>query len=155
MLQKIIGTTDNVAVAIVRVMLGVVMFAHGAPKLFGWFGGAGPARTLASLSTHGVPTALGWCVIIAECFGGLALIIGFLSRIAAAALAIDMACAILIVHKQFGFFMNFSGNQKGEGFEYHLLAIAMALCVLVAGAGSASVDRSLSAGAASPGRQMV
>jgi putative oxidoreductase len=124
--------------------LGVVFFAHGAQKVLGWFGGGGYARSM-SFFTHnlGLPEILAFAAIMAEFLGGIGLILGFLSRIAGAAIAIEMAVAIAMVHLPNGFFMNWFGNQKGEGFEYHLLAIAIAITIAIRGAGALSVDRAL------------
>jgi putative oxidoreductase len=81
--------------------------------------------------------------ISAEFFGGLGLILGFLTRIAAFGVAVNMLVAILTVHTAFGFFMNWNGNQKGEGFEFHLLVLAMAAFLMIRGAGAFSVDRAI------------
>ena len=77
--------------------------------------------------------------------GGLALIFGFMTRIAALGIAVDMIVAIFLVHLPNGLFMNWYGNQKGEGFEYHLLAVAIALTLVIAGGGILSIDRSMAA----------
>jgi putative oxidoreductase len=81
--------------------------------------------------------------MVTEMFGGLGLILGFLTRIPALGIAVEMVGAIFLVHLPNGFFMNWAGNQKGEGFEYHLLAIAVAATLLLRGAGAYSVDRAL------------
>jgi putative oxidoreductase len=82
-------------------------------------------------------------VICVEFFGGLGLIVGLLTRIAALGIGGEMIGAVLMVHLQNGFFMNWAGNQKGEGFEYHLLAIAISGALLLRGAGAFSIDRAL------------
>ena len=92
----------------------------------------------------GIPAVFAFLAIAAEFFGGLGLIVGFLSRIAAFGILVNMVVAILKVHMVNGFFMNWTGAQKGEGFEYHLLAIVIALAIIVRGAGALSVDYSLS-----------
>ncbi|HEY1185579.1 MAG TPA: DoxX family protein [Bryobacteraceae bacterium] len=143
MWQKLIGTSNSIPLAIVRLMLGLVMFPHGAQKMLGWFGGHGFSGTMGFFTHQGIPAPLAFLAIAAEFFGGLGLIVGFLSRIAAFGVLCNMAVAVLTVHFHNGFFMNWAGTNKGEGFEYHLLAIAMALAVMIGGAGAPSVDRAL------------
>jgi len=144
MFQKIVNTSNNVTVTILRLVLGVVFFAHGAQKMLGWFGGYGFSGTM-SFFTHqmGIPAPFAFLAIAAEFFGGLGLIVGFLGRIAAFGIMCNMVVAIAMVHRHNGLFMNWAGNQKGEGFEYHLLAIAVALAILIKGSGALSVDRFL------------
>src|SRR5882724_13537771 len=128
MIRRLFATENSTAAAILRLVLGLVFFAHGAQKMLGWFGGYGFAGTMSFFTgpLH-IPAPLAFLAIAAEFFGGLGLILGFLTRIAAFGIAVNMVVAILAVHSTFGFFMNWSGAQKGEGYEYHLLAIAMAL----------------------------
>ena len=145
MLRKVLSTQDNVAPLVMRVMLGVVFFPHGAQKVLGWFGGYGLEGTLNFFTqTMGIPLVFALLVIAAEFFGALGLIVGFLTRIAAFGIASVMAGAIFMVHLQHGFFMNWAGKQAGEGFEYHLLALALAVALMIVGGGKASVDLSLS-----------
>ncbi len=144
MLKRLMGTSDDVSLTILRLVLGVVFFAHGAQKMLGWFGGYGFHGTMGFFEHLGMPAPLAFLVICTEFFGGLGLIVGLLTRIAALGIAGEMIGAIFMVHLPNGFFMNWAGNQKGEGFEYHLLAIAMAAALLLRGAGAASVDRALS-----------
>ena len=131
----------NFALAIPRLVMGIVFFAHGAQKMLGWYGGYGFSGTM-GFFTHSmeIPAPLAFLAICAEFFGGLGLIIGFLSRIAAFGIACNMLVAVTMVHHHFGLFMNWAGNQKGEGFEFHLLAIAIAIAIMVAGAGAFSID---------------
>ena len=143
MLRKLMETGDDAGMLIVRVFLGLVMFPHGAQKMLGWFGGGGFAATLQGMTSMGLPAAVVLLVIIAEFFGALGLIGGFLGRVSAFGILCVMVGAILTVHLHNGFFMNWMGNQKGEGFEYHLLAIGMALAVMIKGSGRLSIDRSL------------
>ena len=127
-----------------RTVLGVVFFAHGAQKVLGWFGGNGFEGTMALFTqTLHIPAFLVALAILAEFLGGLGLILGLLTRVAAFGIVVDMAVAVLLVHAPNGFFMNWAGNQKGEGFEYHLLAIAMGLVLMIRGAGAWSLDRVL------------
>jgi len=144
MWQKLLKTRDSFPLAIIRLMLGLVMFPHGAQKMLGWFGGHGFSGTMGFFTHQGIPAPLAFLAIAAEFLGGLGLILGFLSRIAAFGVLCNMVVAVLTVHLHNGFFMNWAGTNKGEGFEYHLLAIAMALAVMIGGAGAPSVDRALS-----------
>jgi putative oxidoreductase len=145
MLRKLMQTDDDVGRLIVRLALGLVMFPHGAQKLLGWFGGNGFAGTLQFFTSQlGLPVAVAFLVILAEFFGAISLITGFLGRVGAFGILCVMLGAIFMVHLPNGFFMNWYGNQKGEGIEYHLLAIGMALAILVKGSGAFSIDRSMS-----------
>lgn len=144
MWQKLVGTSNDLSLTILRLVLGAVFFAHGSQKMLGWFGGYGFSGTMHFFTgmMH-IPAFFAFLAIAAEFFGAIGLIIGFLSRIAALGIMINMIVAVALVHRHFGFFMNWTGMQKGEGFEYHLLAIAICIAVLVRGAGALSVDRSL------------
>jgi putative oxidoreductase len=127
------------------VILRLVFFAEGAQKMLGWFGGAGFAGTMGFFTgTMHVPAPLAFLAICAEFFGGMGLIIGFLTRIAVFGIATNMVVAIATVHRHFGFFMNWNGTQKGEGFEFHLLVLAIAAFLMIRGAGAFSVDHVLS-----------
>ncbi len=118
------------------------MFPHGAQKLLGWFGGHGMEGTLGFFTTKmGVPYVIAILIIIGEFFGALGLITGFLTRFCAAATAVIMAGAVAMAHWNNGFFMNWSGKQAGEGFEYHILAIGIATALIISGAGSFSLDQ--------------
>ena len=150
MLSQIFSTNADWIQTLVRVALGIIFFAHGSQKLLGWFGGPGLRQTLRSMKQHlGLPSLLAFCAIGTEFFGGCALIVGLLGRLAAAGIAIIMLVAILMVHGRYGLFLNWFGDQEGHGYEYHLLAIALALVIVVRGSGALSLDRlvSLSAGA--------
>jgi putative oxidoreductase len=144
MLKRLMATSNDVALTALRLVLGVVFFAHGAQKMLGWFGGYGFQGTMGFFEHMGMPAPVAFLVICTEFFGGLGLIVGLLTRIAALGIGVEMIGAIFIVHLPNGFFMNWSGTQKGEGFEYHLLAIAMAATLLLRGAGAFSADRALS-----------
>ncbi len=144
MKKLILGTENDITSLILRVILGVVMFPHGAQKLFGWFGGHGFSGTMGFMTdVMGVPALLAFLVIIAESFGALGLMVGFMTRLSALGIGMVMTGAIFIVHLQHGFFMNWSGQQAGEGFEYHLLAIAISVALFVKGGGTLSVDRAI------------
>jgi putative oxidoreductase len=143
--QNVIRTKDDIAPAVLRLMLAIVIFPHGAQKLLGWFGGFGFSGTMGWFTgTIGVPWILGFLVIVAEFFGSLALVVGFLSRIAAAGIGCVMTGAVLLVHLQNGFFMNWQGNKGGEGFEFHLLVLAIVIALLITGGGRWSIDLALS-----------
>jgi len=141
MFHRIAETTNDYAITILRLVMGLVFSAHGAQKMLGWFGGYGFSGTM-GFFTHqmGIPAPFAFLAICAEFFGGLGLLIGFLSRIAAFGIICNMLVAVALVHAANGFFMNWAGNQKGEGFEYHLLAIASALVIIIRGSGALSVD---------------
>ena len=143
MFKKLISTSNDVALTILRLVLGVVFFAHGAQKLLGWFGGYGLTATVGAFTHMGMPAPIVYLIIATEFFGGLGLILGFLTRIPALGIGCLMVGAIFLVHMPNGFFMNWANNQKGEGIEYHLMAIAMAAVLLLRGAGAFSVDRAL------------
>lgn len=145
MFRKLVSTTDDFTLTILRLVLGVVFFAHGAQKMLGWFGGYGFHGTMGFFHDIGIPAPFAFLAICAEFLGGLGLIAGFLGRIAAFGILCNMVVAILMVHHVNGLFMNWNGDQKGEGFEYHLLAIVLALTILVKGSGSWSFDRTLTA----------
>ena len=151
MVIKLFATDDSIATAILRLVLGIVFFAHGAQKMLGWFGGFGFFGTMGFFTgTMHIPTLLAFLAIAAEFFGSLGLILGFLTRIAALGIATNMAVAIATVHRAVGFFMNWNGTQKGEGFEFHLLVLAITGFLVIRGAGSFSVDHAIAT--ASPSR---
>src|SRR5438270_5568529 len=144
MIRRVFATDDSAATAIVRLVLGIVFFAHGAQKMLGWFGGFGFAGTMGFFTgTMHIPAPLAFLAIVAEFFGSLGLILGFLTRIAALGIATNMIVAVFTVHLNNGFFMNWTGAQKGEGFEYHLLVLAIAAFLVIRGAGAWSVDRAI------------
>jgi len=143
MWKKLIETNDDVVALVLRLALGIVMLPHGAQKLLGWFSGRGFSGTIELFSQLGFPTIIAVLVIIGESFGSLGLLIGFLTRIAAVGIGIIMLGAMLFVHWQYGFFMKWGSAQGGEGFEFHILAIGLALGLVILGGGKWSVDRSL------------
>jgi putative oxidoreductase len=144
MLRKIFATDDSSATLLLRLMLGVVFFAHGAQKILGWFGGPGFSGTMGIFTGYlHIPAPFAFLAMAAEFFGGLGLILGFLTRIAAFGIAVNMVVAVAMVHSSFGFFMNWTGTQKGEGVEYHLLTLAITAFLIIRGAGAFSLDRLL------------
>jgi putative oxidoreductase len=142
MFKKLIRTDNDIAIMVVRIALGVVFFPHGMQKLFGWFGGPGFSGMMGMFTDKmGVPAVFAFLAIMAEGLGSLGLITGLLTRVAAFGIAVNMVVAVYMLHWQNGFFMNWFGNQKGEGFEYHLLVIGMALALIIKGGGKWSLDR--------------
>ena len=139
------GTFASKSLFIIRVALGIIFFAHGAQKVFGWFGGPGLKGVIDYFrQALGVPAPLTVLAALTELLGGLAMIGGFLVRPAAVGLIIVMLVAIAKVHAPNGFFINWSLEPgKGHGFEMNLALIAMALGVLFGGAGWLSIDRYL------------
>jgi putative oxidoreductase len=142
----LVKTPDSAALLIARLTLGLVFFPHGAQKVLGWFGGYGFSGTMGFFTgmLH-IPAPLAFLAIAAEFAGSLGLITGLLSRVAAFGIAANMLVAIFMVHGRNGFFMNWYGTQKGEGIEYHLLVLGLALIIMLYGAGKASLDRLISA----------
>jgi len=146
-MNKLFSTANDHAIALARLVLGIVFFMHGAQKALAWFGGFGYHTTIRFFNTAwGIPAGFAKLAIAAEFLGGIALILGFLSRFAALGIGIEMLVAITLVHMRNGVFMNWYGNQKGEGYEYHLFAIAICILIMVKGAGALSVDRALTKG---------
>jgi putative oxidoreductase len=144
MVRKLYATDNSAATSLLRLVLGIVFLAHGAQKMLGWFGGFGFSGTMAFFTgmLH-IPAPLAFLAIAAEFFGGIGLIVGFLTRIAAFGIGVNMLVAIIKVHHAFGFFMNWTGSQKGEGFEFHLLVLAIVAFLIIRGGGAFSVDRAL------------
>lgn len=137
-------TDDNWAGFVLRLTLGLVMFPHGAQKVLGWYGGFGFAGTMGFFTEKmGLPLIIAFLIIIGEFFGSLGLIAGFLTRFSAASIGVIMAGAITLVHLPNGFFMNWFGKQAGEGYEYHLLVIGIAVALTIVGGGRWSVDQQI------------
>jgi putative oxidoreductase len=143
--RRALATEERWAPALARLTLGLVMLPHGLQKTVGAFGGHGFEGTMGFLTeAAGLPWLVALVVVLAESVGALALIAGAASRLAAAGIAAVMLGAAVTTHAQHGFFMNWFGNQAGEGFEFHVLALGLAAVVLVAGGGKLSIDRALS-----------
>ena len=142
--RLLLGTGSSWGGPLARLVLAVVMFPHGAQKVLGWFGGYGFSGTLGFLTGQiGLPRALAAGVIAIEFLAPLLLLLGLGTRLAALGLGAVMVGAIATVHASQGFFMNWSGAQAGEGFEYHLLALGLVAVLLVQGGGRLSLDRAL------------
>jgi putative oxidoreductase len=140
-MRPLFQTDEAWSSLILRVMLGVVMLPHGAQKLLGWYGGFGFGGTMGFFTEQmHIPAVFAFLVIMGESFGALGLIVGFLTRFSAFGMLCIMLGAIAMVHWPNGFFMNWSGKQAGEGFEYHLLVIGMSIALMIAGGGKWSVD---------------
>jgi putative oxidoreductase len=143
MFSKLFKTDADWVLTIQRIVLGIVFFAHGAQKMLGWYGGYGFSGTMGFFTRAGIPAPLAFLAICAEFLGGLGLILGLLSRVAALGIGVNMLVAVAMLHRHFGLFMNWSGTQKGEGFEFHLLVLAIVLAIIVRGAGALSLDRAI------------
>lgn len=143
-MKTLFQTDDAWSSLILRVILAIVIFPHGAQKLLGWFGGFGFAATMGFFTEKmHIPAVLAFLVIIAESLGSVGLIIGLLTRATAFGMACIMVGAIWLVHWPYGFFMNWAGRQAGEGFEFHLLVLAMSAALMLTGSGRWSVDRAI------------
>jgi len=139
-MYNLFETNKSLSPFIARVCLGVVILPHGLQKLLGMWGGNGFNATMENFQVTGLPFLVAFIIIFAESFGAIFLIIGVFSRISSLFITAIMVGAILKVHGKFGFFMNWKGQQSGEGFEYHLLAIALGIIVLIYGGGKWAVD---------------
>ena len=140
------ATDESWSGLILRLTLGLVMFPHGAQKMLGWFGGFGFDGTMGFFTQKmGLPWIIAFLVIIGEFFGSLGLLAGLLTRFTAASFIVIMLGAIVTTHWPIGFFMNWFGQQQGEGYEYHLLVIGISAALLAAGAGKWSLDRLIAA----------
>ena len=140
----LLSTSDSRSLTFLRIILGAVMLPHGLQKTVGWFGGYGFDATLGYFGTMGIPVLFGFLAIAAESAGAIALITGFATRIAAFGVGATITVAALMAHVQNGFFMDWSGQQKGEGFEFHIVLVAISLVLMAGGAGRYSLDRLVS-----------
>lgn len=139
-LQSLVATGDSFAPLFLRLSLGIMILPHGLQKTLGWFGGYGFQGTMGYLTnTVGAPWIFALLAILAESVGGVMLLAGVGTRVAALGVGGVMVVAAL-QHRSNGFFMNWFGNQKGEGVEFHLLALGMVLALLVLGGGKWSID---------------
>ncbi|MDR3631485.1 MAG: DoxX family protein [Desulfocapsaceae bacterium] len=145
MFNKLFATKDDFSTTVLRLVLGVVMFAHGSQKVLGWFGGHGFAGTMHFFTdTMGIPYLLALLAVLSESLGSVGLIVGLFTRISAFGIGVTIGVAALMVHVRNGFFMNWFGTQAGEGYEYHLLVVGMALALIIAGGGHWSLDSLIS-----------
>jgi len=147
MLRTLTSSPNDYTLTILRLVAGIVFFAHGAQLGLGWFGGYGYVATMGFFTEQlHIPAPFAFLAIAAQLLGGLGLIIGLFTRIAAFGIGVTMATAAAMNHLPNGLFMNWYGSQKGEGFEYHLLAIAIVVTLVVRGGGALSLDRLVAAG---------
>ena len=144
MLGSFLKTDQDFAVFVARIVLGFVMLPHGLQKLLGMFGGSGFTGTVDFFVGSGIPYFVAVLIILGESLGAVGLILGFLSRLCVLGITIIMLGAIFMVHLPNGFFMNWFGSSAGEGYEYHILAVGLALVVLIKGGGMWSVDGAIS-----------
>lgn len=143
--KKIFATENKYSWTILRVILGVVMLAHGVQKAFGWFGGFGWDGTMGYFTGMvGLPSLFAAFIILVESLGALLLIIGFAGRVNSLLVGAVILGAFFIDHFPNGFYMNWFGNQKGEGVEFDLLFLAISSFIVINGSGALSVDRWLS-----------
>lgn len=143
-MKWLLQTDEGWSGLILRVTLGIVMFPHGAQKLLGWYGGMGFTTTISVFSDKmGIPALLTVLVIVAESFGAVGLMAGLLTRLTSFGLALVMLGAIWLVHWPHGFFMNWFGQQQGEGYEYHLLVLGICAALMILGSGKWSIDQML------------
>src|SRR5215475_3470203 len=142
LIYSLAQTKTDYVYLFLRIVAGVVIFPYGMQKLFGWFddlgGGVGIKETLAQMRKRKIPVGISWLVIIGQSFGSLALIFGFLGRIAAAANFIIFTGA-LIVHASDGWAMNWAGKRRGEGIEYFVLLLSILLVIIIKGSGPLSI----------------
>ncbi|RHX81350.1 DoxX family protein [Leptospira yasudae] len=140
MIHRFFFTRESLAPLFLRIGLAICIFPHGAQKLMGWFGGVGYEASMDFLvNTAEFPAALAFLAIVSEFFGSIALVLGLGTRLA----AFGITCTLTVAgwtHREIGFFMNWFGNQGGEGFEYHILAVSMGLSLLLFGGGAWSAD---------------
>src|ERR687889_2241359 len=147
MIGRLLQTEQSYVLVVLRVALAIVIFPQGAQKLLGWFGGPGVDGTLQLFAALGVPAGIAVLVIVSDFFGSLALAIGLVGRIAAFGTTMVMLGAMVMVHGPNGFFLNWNGDQAGEGIQFHLLVLAVSGVLMVKGSGAWSIDRLLRRGA--------
>lgn len=144
MIKKILNTESNWGALVARLALGIVLFPHGAQKMLGWFGGYGFTATINAFTDQmNLPWLVAFAVICIEFFGSIFLILGFASRLWSLAIGGLFIGIIFTTHLEHGFFMNWYGNQTGEGYEYALLIVGIALVVLINGSGKHALDTQL------------
>ena len=147
MKQLFLSTSSSYSALIARVAAAIILFPHGAQKALGWFGGYGFSGTMHFFTeVKKLPYPVALLVIIIEFAGPFFLLAGAATRFWALLLIADMAGIILSSHTQFGFFMNWFGNQQGEGYEYHLLIIGMCTALIITGSDKYSIDGLISKG---------
>jgi putative oxidoreductase len=155
MIRRFFRTEQSYALLALRLTLAVVIFPQGAQKLLGWYGGPGFDGTMQMFAALGVPAGMALLVIASDFFGALGLAVGLCGRLAAFGTASVMLGAMALVHAENGFFMNWTGDQAGEGVQFHILALGVALVVMARGSGAWSLDRLLARGPTDVASQMA
>jgi putative oxidoreductase len=143
MFRVLLNTRNSISCLLLRLALGVVMFPHGAQKVFGWWNGPGFEQTLQAFEKMGFPAWATVLLMVVELPGAILLAAGFLTRLWALCIGVSMAICMFLIHVPNGFFMNWFGQQRGEGFEFHILALGICLALLIEGGGALSIDRAL------------
>lgn len=143
MFKKLLATKHQVTPLVLRLTMALVIWPHGAQLLLGWFGGYGYTGSMGYFTSQGLPYLIGFLVISLQFFGSIFIMLGLGTRFLALAMLMLFSGMILTVHLPVGFFMNWYGSQKGEGYEYHLLMIGIAISLLISGGGIWSIDRKL------------
>lgn len=145
-IKKFLSTDQQSwSLLVVRLALGAVLLPHGMQKALGLFGGYGFAGTVGFFQSMGMPFLIGTLVILAEFIGSIGVIVGLGTRFMAASILLTMTGAMVLGgHLQNGFFMNWFGAQKGEGVEYFVLMIGLALATIIGGSGKFSIDNLIS-----------
>jgi putative oxidoreductase len=139
-------TGRSPALLFIRLALGVVMFAHGAQKVFGWYGGQGFEKTIQTFAGLGFAPWMTVVLMFIELVGSLGLIFGLLTRLSALGITITISVCMYMNHIKNGFFMNWFGTQSGEGFEYHILVLGITFALMASGGGLLSIDRAIAVG---------
>jgi putative oxidoreductase len=143
MLARLFRTEKDLAATAARLALGIVIFPHGAQKVLGWFGGGGFQANMAAFESMQIPVPLAFLAILAESAGSIGLLLGCCTRLAAFGVGCNMVVAAVMVSAPHGFFMNWYGSQQGEGFEFHILAVGLAIVGMIRGGGAFSLDRAI------------
>lgn len=144
-IKNVLRSDPFLSTFILRIGLGLVLFPHGAQKMLGWFGGQGLHGSMTYFTEQmGIPVWIAFLVILIEYAGSLLLILGFATRLVALGLGVVIGVAGWMVHRSHGFFMNWFGEQAGEGYEYHILVVIIAIALVIRGGGLFSLDRLLS-----------
>ena len=144
MIKKMLNTESNWGALVARLALGIVLFPHDAQKMLGWFGGYGFTATIDAFTDQmELPWLVAFAVICIEFFGSIFIVLGLASRLWSLAIGGLFIGIIFTTHLEHGFFMNWYGNQAGEGYEYALLMVGIALAVLINGSGKYALDTQL------------
>ena len=144
MIKSLLQTDSDYVYTFLRIIAGIIVFPYGMQKLFGWssapgFGVPGIKGSLEQITARNIPKFIAWLIIIGQSFGSIALMSGFLGRIAAGGLFIIFTGA-LIVHLPDGWTLNWFGSKKGEGIEYFVLLLSLLLVIVLKGSGALSMD---------------